>query len=54
MKLVMKTLMTILIEEEKYRELKENMILKKLVWLKKLKKYAFMKLLSVMKLSITV
>ena len=31
MKLVMKTLMTILIEEEKYRELKENMILKKLV-----------------------
>ena len=54
--------MTILNEEKKYREVKESirmmnsekMMLKKLTLLKKAKKYVLMKLLSVMKLLITV
>ena len=55
-------LMTILNEEKKYQEVKESIrminsekvILKKLTLLKKAKKQVLMKLLSVMKLLITV
>ena len=53
---------TIINEEKKYRELKESIRMmnsqrsdtKKLVWLKKAKKWVLMKLLNVMKLLITV
>ena len=52
----------ILNEEKKYRELKESIRMmnsrrsdaKKLVWLKKAKKWILMKLLNVMKLLITI
>ena len=54
--------MTIINEERKYQELKESIrmmnsqkvILKKLSWLKKPKKWALMKLLNAMNLLITV
>ena len=53
--------MAILNEEKKYRELKalewwitKEVMLKKLVWLKKVKKWVLMKSLGVMKLLITV
>ena len=54
--------MTILNEEKKYRELKESTRMlnsqrsdvEKDSWLKEVKKWALMKLLSAMKLSITV
>ena len=53
--------MAILNEKKKYRELKalewwitKEVMLKKLVWLKKVKKWVLMKSLGVMKLLITV
>ena len=61
MKWKLEDFMTILNEEKKYQELKESIRMMnsqrsdvEKVWLKKVKKQALMKLLSVMKLLITV